>query len=203
MFYSFIKLPEGKMSTRRGNVVFMDDLLEEAQAHAVEVLKERRPDLNEAAMTNIAEAVGTLSRPIQHHQRQSGKGVHVPMGGCVKFQRGPHRSSCTATHEPAPFEAGANAWRRNKAGGHRRSRSSHHAGDLVSCCGRWRFTMTVSRKWFANIDPTCSPNTCSTLPRPTTRSIETAASSAKARSTPSTTPFLELARAHSRLAWKG
>ena len=45
MFYSFIKLPEGKMSTRRGNVVFMDDLLEEAHAHAVEVLKERRPDL--------------------------------------------------------------------------------------------------------------------------------------------------------------
>jgi arginyl-tRNA synthetase len=59
MFYSFIKLPEGKMSTRRGNVVFMDDLLEEAQAHAVEVLKERRPDLDEASMTAIAEAVGT------------------------------------------------------------------------------------------------------------------------------------------------
>ena len=59
MFYSFIKLPEGKMSTRRGNVVFMDDLLEEAQAHAVEVLKERRPDLDESSMTAIAEAVGT------------------------------------------------------------------------------------------------------------------------------------------------
>ena len=27
MFYAFIKLPEGKMSTRKGNVVFMDDLL--------------------------------------------------------------------------------------------------------------------------------------------------------------------------------
>ena len=37
----------------------MDDLLEEAQAHAVEVLKERRPDLDEASMTAIAEAVGT------------------------------------------------------------------------------------------------------------------------------------------------
>ena len=34
LFYSFIKLPEGKMSTRKGNVVFMDDLLEEAQAQA-------------------------------------------------------------------------------------------------------------------------------------------------------------------------
>ena len=59
MFYSFIKLPEGKMSTRRGNVVFMDDLLEEAHAHAVEVLKERRPDLSAEAMATIAEAVGT------------------------------------------------------------------------------------------------------------------------------------------------
>ena len=59
MFYSFIKLPEGKMSTRRGNVVFMDDLLEEAQAHAIEVLKERRPDLDDDLMKNIAEAVGT------------------------------------------------------------------------------------------------------------------------------------------------
>ena len=59
MFYSFIKLPEGKMSTRRGNVVFMDDLLEEAQAHAIEVLKERRPDLDQASMETIAEAVGT------------------------------------------------------------------------------------------------------------------------------------------------
>lgn len=59
MFYSFIKLPEGKMSTRRGNVVFMDDLLEEAQAHAIEVLKERRPDLDINSMKTIAEAVGT------------------------------------------------------------------------------------------------------------------------------------------------
>ena len=59
MFYSFIKLPEGKMSTRRGNVVFMDDLLEEAQANAAEVLKERRPDLDPATMATIAEAVGT------------------------------------------------------------------------------------------------------------------------------------------------
>ena len=47
------------MSTRRGNVVFMDDLLEEAHAHAVEVLKERRPDLDPEAMATIAEAVGT------------------------------------------------------------------------------------------------------------------------------------------------
>ena len=59
VFYSFIKLPEGKMSTRKGNVVFMDDLLEEAHAHAASVVKELRPDYTEDEVATIAEAVGT------------------------------------------------------------------------------------------------------------------------------------------------
>ena len=59
MFYSFIKLPEGKMSTRRGNVVFMDDLLEEAKAQAAEVVSSLRPDYTAEAVKEISEAVGT------------------------------------------------------------------------------------------------------------------------------------------------
>ncbi len=59
MFYSFIKLPEGKMSTRRGNVVFMDDLLEEAKDQAAEVVRELRPEYDAASINTIAEAVGT------------------------------------------------------------------------------------------------------------------------------------------------
>ena len=59
MFYSFIKLPEGKMSTRRGNVVFMDDLLEEAQAQAGAVVADLRPEYDAATVAKIAEAVGT------------------------------------------------------------------------------------------------------------------------------------------------
>jgi len=58
MFYAFIKLPEGKMSTRRGNVVFMDDLLEEAKAHAASVVKELRSDLGQKEIDTISEAVG-------------------------------------------------------------------------------------------------------------------------------------------------
>ncbi|RJU96200.1 MAG: arginine--tRNA ligase [Candidatus Poseidoniales archaeon] len=58
MFYSFIKLPEGKMSTRRGNVVFMDDLLEEAKAQAAAVVTELRPEYDQETVANIAEAVG-------------------------------------------------------------------------------------------------------------------------------------------------
>jgi len=58
VFYSFIKLPEGKMSTRRGNVVFMDDLLEEAKAHAAEVVANLRPEYDSEQVEHIAEAVG-------------------------------------------------------------------------------------------------------------------------------------------------
>ncbi|MGB2346504.1 MAG: arginine--tRNA ligase [Candidatus Poseidoniaceae archaeon] len=61
LFYSFIKLPEGKMSTRQGNVVFMDDLLEEAQAQASEVVRELRPEYDDQKVALIAEAVGTAA----------------------------------------------------------------------------------------------------------------------------------------------
>lgn len=59
VFYSFIKLPEGKMSTRRGNVVFMDDLLEEAKAQAAAVVRDLRPEYDDDQISRIAEAVGT------------------------------------------------------------------------------------------------------------------------------------------------
>lgn len=58
MFYAFIKLPEGKMSTRKGNVVFMDDLLEEAKAQAAAVVRDLREDLSDEEISGIAEAVG-------------------------------------------------------------------------------------------------------------------------------------------------
>jgi len=59
LFYSFIKLPEGKMSTRKGNVVYMDDLLEEAQAQAAAVVGEIHPDYSPEMVAEIAEAAGT------------------------------------------------------------------------------------------------------------------------------------------------
>ena len=61
LFYSFIKLPEGKMSTRRGNVVFMDDLLEEAHAQASAVVRELRPEYDDEKVAQIAEAVGAAA----------------------------------------------------------------------------------------------------------------------------------------------
>lgn len=58
VFYSFVSLPEGKMSTRRGQVVNLDDLIEEAESRALEEVKKRRSDLSEEKMIEIAQAIG-------------------------------------------------------------------------------------------------------------------------------------------------
>jgi len=58
VFYSFVSLPEGKMSTRRGRVVYLDDLIDEAVERAYEEVKKRR-NLDEEKARFIAEKVGT------------------------------------------------------------------------------------------------------------------------------------------------
>ena len=58
VFYAFVSLPEGKMSTRKGRVVNLDDLVDEAVARAYEEVSRRREDLPEARKREIAEFVG-------------------------------------------------------------------------------------------------------------------------------------------------
>ena len=63
LFYSFVSLPEGKMSTRRGVVVYLDDLIDEAVAHAYDEIKSRvetrNSEMTEERMREIARIVGT------------------------------------------------------------------------------------------------------------------------------------------------
>ncbi|HUR61713.1 MAG TPA: arginine--tRNA ligase [Candidatus Thermoplasmatota archaeon] len=62
VFYAFVSLPEGKMSTRANRVVFVDDLLDEAAERAYAAVKQRRGDeLPEARLREIAEAVGVAA----------------------------------------------------------------------------------------------------------------------------------------------
>jgi arginyl-tRNA synthetase len=58
LFYSFVSLPEGKMSTRRNRVVYLDDLIDEAVERAYEEVKKRRSDIPKERMRQIAEWVG-------------------------------------------------------------------------------------------------------------------------------------------------
>jgi len=59
VFYSYVSLPEGGMSMRKGRVVFVDDLIDEAVARAFAEVSTRRGDLPEDRRRAIAEFVGT------------------------------------------------------------------------------------------------------------------------------------------------
>ena len=58
IFYAFVSLPEGRMSTRKGTVVYLDDLVDEAVALALEEVKKRRTELTMEQMLKIANDVG-------------------------------------------------------------------------------------------------------------------------------------------------
>ncbi len=58
VFYAFVSLPEGKMSTRKGRVVNLDDLIDEAVERAYAEVSKRREDLPEGRKREIAEFVG-------------------------------------------------------------------------------------------------------------------------------------------------
>jgi arginyl-tRNA synthetase len=58
VYYAFVSLPEGRMSTRKGRVVYIDDLMDEAVERAYEEVKSRRTDLSEEKMREIARVVG-------------------------------------------------------------------------------------------------------------------------------------------------
>jgi len=61
LFYAFVSLPEGKMSTRKGVVVYLDDLIDEAVARAYEEIKKRREGMPEDKMREIAKVVGVAA----------------------------------------------------------------------------------------------------------------------------------------------
>ena len=59
IFYSFVSLPGGKMSTRKARVVYLDDLVDECINRAyIEVKKRRGNELSEEKMKEISEYVG-------------------------------------------------------------------------------------------------------------------------------------------------
>jgi arginyl-tRNA synthetase len=59
VFYAFVSLPDGKMSTRRGRVVYLDELIDECIERAYKEVKKRRAgDLSEAQMKKVAQLVG-------------------------------------------------------------------------------------------------------------------------------------------------
>lgn len=54
--FGMIKLPEGKMSTRKGNVVFLEDVLDEAVTRVLAIIEEKNPELPNKQ--SVAEMLG-------------------------------------------------------------------------------------------------------------------------------------------------
>lgn len=60
-WFGMLSLPEGAMSTRKGNVIRLVDLLDEAARRARAVVDAKSPELPEADRAAIAEAIGVSS----------------------------------------------------------------------------------------------------------------------------------------------
>ncbi len=65
LFYSYISTKEGKMSTRRGNVVYVRDFIDEAVERAREEILKRRTDLGENEIEEISNKIGTAA--VRYH----------------------------------------------------------------------------------------------------------------------------------------
>lgn len=86
VFYAFVSLPEGKMSTRANRVVFIDDLLDEAADRAYEEVKKRRPELAEADLRRIAEAVGIAAIRFNIARVQPEKAIQFKWEEALDFE---------------------------------------------------------------------------------------------------------------------
>lgn len=86
IFYSFVSLPEGRMSTRRGRVVYLDDLIEEAEERAFAEVKKRRDDLTEEEMKEIAKKVGVGALRYNIIKVQSEKAIVFRWEDALNFE---------------------------------------------------------------------------------------------------------------------
>ena len=86
VFYAFVSLPEGKMSTRRNRVVFLDDLIDEAVELAMEEVKRRRPELEPQRQAEIAEMVGIGALRYNIVRVQPEKGIVFKWEEALNFE---------------------------------------------------------------------------------------------------------------------
>ncbi|MBN2065570.1 MAG: arginine--tRNA ligase [Candidatus Thermoplasmatota archaeon] len=89
IFYSFVSLPGpgGKMSTRRGRVVYLDDLIDECIKRAYnEVSKRRKTELTKKKMSTIADIVGIGALRYNILKVQPEKGIVFTWEDALNFE---------------------------------------------------------------------------------------------------------------------
>jgi arginyl-tRNA synthetase len=111
VFYEFITLPEGSMSTRRGVFISVDDLVKEAINRALAEIKKRREDLSEEEALKIATDIGIGAVRYFIVKLSPEKHIVFKWEEALSFERGcasiqyAHARACKLL-EKANFDAG-------------------------------------------------------------------------------------------------
>lgn len=82
--FGMLRLPEGKMSTRKGRVVFLEDVLDRAVEEAAKIIAEKNPDL--ANSSHIAEQVGVGAVVFDDLKRERVKDVEFVWEEVLSFE---------------------------------------------------------------------------------------------------------------------
>ncbi len=85
IFYSFVSLPEGRMSTRKGKVVYVDDLIDEAVQKAKEEIEKRR-EVPTELLDKIAFKIGTSAVRYNIIKVQNEKGIVFDWQEALNFE---------------------------------------------------------------------------------------------------------------------
>jgi arginyl-tRNA synthetase len=84
IWFGMMRLPEGKMSTRKGQVVFLDDVLDRAVDEAARVIAEKNPELADAR--DVAEQVGIGAVIFNDLKRERIKDVKFEWDEVLSFE---------------------------------------------------------------------------------------------------------------------
>lgn len=111
IFYEFITLPEGSMSTRKGVFISVDDLLEESVKRAIKEIKKRRDDLDDAEAREIAEIIGVGAVRYYIARLSPEKHIVFKWDEALSFERGcasiqyAHARACKILQKTSGFDS--------------------------------------------------------------------------------------------------
>lgn len=111
IFYEFITLPEGSMSTRKGVFISVDHLLKEAVDRAIKEIKKRRDDLADDQTTEIAEKIGVGAIRYYIARLSPEKHMVFKWDEALSFERGcasiqyAHARACNILQKAGGFDA--------------------------------------------------------------------------------------------------
>ncbi len=88
LFYEFITLPEGSMSSRTGNFISVDELIDEAVSRATVEIKSRRSDLSDDEIADIAEIIGVGAIRFYISRLSPEKHIKFKWEEALNFERG-------------------------------------------------------------------------------------------------------------------